>query len=119
MYHILMLFFLLISINLKSAEPMKCNGYEELCSKRYNEVAYVNSHDATTNIKSPFSDQDRSITKQLSDGVRWIKIPLHMDYLNPAGYYKELLQALSNYVDQLINTQSQEITRGKRVRLKF
>jgi len=71
-----------------------CNGYQELCSRRYNEVAYIHAHNASSNKKSPVQNQDRSITQQLEDGIRSMKVPVQNNYGDLLGYY---YQALLNY----------------------
>lgn len=61
-----------------------CNGFPELCDKRYDEIVYVTTHNAY-NAKngSPadylFPNQDYRISTQLRDGVRGLMIDVHPD----------------------------------------
>jgi hypothetical protein len=70
-----------------------CNGRAQLASRRYNEVTYMLSHNATSHVFSPSQNQDRTITQQLNDGIRAMKVPVHYDYPNPLGYYQTILSA--------------------------
>lgn len=58
-----------------------CNGYTELCSKRYNEVVYVSSHNAFASLEKgflpAFATQCSSIQKQLDAGVRSFMLDVH------------------------------------------
>ncbi len=62
---------------LSKPDPNGCNGFFGLCSRRYNEVAYVHAHNATTRGPSVVNNQDISLSNLLSRGVRSIKIPIH------------------------------------------
>ncbi|CAO3642864.1 unnamed protein product [Cunninghamella blakesleeana] len=51
-----------------------CNGYPELCSKRYNEVVTIVTHNSYANVANVAANQACPITTQLSDGVRGLKL---------------------------------------------
>lgn len=110
-YLIAVLTFFIFSLN--AQEPMKCNGYEELCDRRYNEIAQISSHNATSNTPSPVSDQDRSIAEQLQDGIRAMKIPLHYDYTNMLAYYADLFAKYRDFVDAQIDDLVASIITGQ------
>ncbi|MHA4817480.1 PI-PLC domain-containing protein [Streptomyces aculeolatus] len=57
----------------------RCNGREELCELRYDEVAQLASHNAMATSQDRFIAplQDPSITGQLNDGVRALLIDTH------------------------------------------
>jgi len=49
-----------------------CNGHVELCDRRYDEVAYVTTHDAMSSAEDAFRlpNQHYRMWRQLEDGVR-------------------------------------------------
>ncbi|WP_407562506.1 hypothetical protein [Streptomyces sp. 184] len=57
----------------------RCNGREELCELRYDEVAQLASHNAMATSQDRFIAplQDPSITGQLNDGVRALLVDTH------------------------------------------
>lgn len=81
-------------------ESMRCNGYAELCDRRYDEIAQINSHNATSYAASPVQNQDRTIAQQFNDGIRVFKMPIHLDYKRSADYYADLIES---YITQLNN----------------
>ena len=63
------------------AAPMKCNGFEYLCDRRYDQVAYATNHNAHSiwpNIRV-FWNQDRSLPDQLADGIRGMMLDVYSD----------------------------------------
>ena len=56
-------------------EP-KCNGHEELCDRRYDQVAYPMTHNAMSNAEAGWvlPNQNFGITRQLEDGVRGLML---------------------------------------------
>jgi hypothetical protein len=78
-----------------------CHGHAHLCNRRYNEVAYVMTHNSTSYKPSLTQDQDRSVQQQLADGVRGFKIPIHYDYTNRFAYWVTFLtMARDRLLDQ-------------------
>lgn len=57
----------------------QCNGYTELCSKKYNEITTVMTHNAFNNEADDFSlpNQTHGIAQQLNDGVRGLMIDVY------------------------------------------
>lgn len=55
---------------------LPCNGAPELCGRRYDQVAYVTSHNAMSNSDALFiaPNQSRSIARQLAAGVRGLML---------------------------------------------
>lgn len=97
---------------LSAQEPLKCNGFSELCSRRFNEVAWITSHDASSNVFSLVNDQERSIEQQLNDGVRGFKLPLHYDYKIFLGYYIDLLDWFKNkYIPLAIKKRKDDLNK--------
>ena len=62
----------------------QCNGSADLCSKQYNEVAYLTTHNAFNSDEDGllFPNQSYNIASQLNDGVRGLMIDVY-DYLEP------------------------------------
>ena len=96
------------------ADEMHCNGYAEFCDRRYNEIAQINSHNATSYGSSPVQDQDRTIQQQLDDGIRVFKLPLHFDYKNKSDYYADLIQASIIVFDNKIKSRLESIASSKK-----
>lgn len=65
--------------------------HPQLLKKRFNEVCFIQAHNATSNKDSLVQNQDHSLEQQLASGIRSMKIPLHYDYANPIDYYYDLL----------------------------
>ena len=57
----------------------QCNGSIDLCSKQYNEVAYLTTHNAFNSDEDglSFSNQSYNIASQLNDGVRGLMIDVY------------------------------------------
>ncbi|KAI8394152.1 PLC-like phosphodiesterase [Radiomyces spectabilis] len=52
----------------------KCNGYSEHCSKTYNSLTYVLTHNSYGYTSNPAANQLCPINSQLADGVRGLKL---------------------------------------------
>jgi len=57
----------------------QCNGFYELCSRNYNEVAFLTTHNAFNSAENNFSmpNQTYGITQQLQDGVRALMLDVY------------------------------------------
>lgn len=55
-----------------------CNGHDELCARRYDQVAYPGTHDAYADAADNFGapDQTYTMTRQLDDGVRVLHLEM-------------------------------------------
>lgn len=73
MRNFLILFFLVIKLH------SQCNSSSALYSKRYNEVAYLTTHNAFNSADNNFlmPNQHFGVTRQLSDGVRALMLDVH------------------------------------------
>lgn len=50
---------------------VRCNGYEELCNRKYSNVTYVVAHNSPFHVaNNAASNQDFDVTTQLDNGVR-------------------------------------------------
>jgi hypothetical protein len=86
----------------------RCNGFSELCNKKFNEVAFIQTHNSSSNKTSLVQNQDRSITQQLVDGVRAMKVPVHNNYGNLLGYYYQSLLRYKNILEKALDIMRQE-----------
>ena len=52
--------------------PSECNGHAELCTRRYDEVAFPTTHNAMSNFELGWAaaNQNFSMNRQLDDGIR-------------------------------------------------
>ena len=57
----------------------RCNGAAALCERRYDEVAYVTTHNAMSNRAAGWlgPNQNFGIARQLEDGVRGLMLDVH------------------------------------------
>lgn len=57
----------------------QCNGYTQLCDKKFNEVTTVMTHNAFNNTADGFllGNQTNTITQQLEDGVRGLMLDVY------------------------------------------
>lgn len=92
-----------------SAQVLKCNGDPSFCGRRLNEITYIDSHNSNSCKQCLVQDQSYTIEQQLQMGVRVFKLPIHCDYVNPLGYYKQLFEALFTILNNKINSLSKEI----------
>ena len=67
----------------------QCNGSIDLCSKQYNEVAYLTTHNAFNSDEDglSFSNQTYNIASQLDDGVRGLMIDVYDFFGTPVAYH--------------------------------
>lgn len=59
--------------------PLRCNGHEELCDRRFDEVAFPATHNSMSNGDEGWSipNQTHAIGRQLDDGIRAFLIDTH------------------------------------------
>ena len=67
----------------------QCNGSIDLCSKQYNEVAYLTTHNAFNSSEDGllFPNQTHNIASQLNDGVRALMIDVYDHFGTPTAYH--------------------------------
>jgi len=67
----------------------QCNGSVDLCSKQYNEVAYLTTHNAFNSDEDGllFPNQTYNIASQLNDGVRGLMIDVYDHFGTPTAYH--------------------------------
>ncbi len=74
------------AVAIDASSPEFCNGYAQLCDKHLDEVAFAGTHNSMSNEDMPgwlFPQQEASIPKQLSDGIRALLIDVHYGF--PGG----------------------------------
>lgn len=61
------------------AAPARCNGSASRCARRLDRVVFPTTHNAMSTREDRFilPNQERSMTRQLADGVRGLMIDLH------------------------------------------
>ena len=63
-------------------EPtVKCNGHEELCERRFDQVAFPMTHNAMSNAAAGWiqPNQNVGLTQQLEDGIRGLMLDTYDD----------------------------------------
>ncbi|MAU35959.1 MAG: hypothetical protein CMD14_01130 [Flavobacteriales bacterium] len=67
----------------------QCNGAIDLCSKQYNEVSYLTTHNAFNSDEDGllFPNQTYNIESQLNDGVRGLMIDVYDHFGTPTAYH--------------------------------
>lgn len=83
--YILLLFQFITQVNYA-----QCNGSIDLCSKKYNEVAYLTTHNAFNSDEDGllFPNQTYNIESQLNDGgVRGLMIDVYNHFGTPTAYH--------------------------------
>lgn len=73
------LLLLLCFLPSKSAEPRLCNGFEQLCKRRYNQVVYPATHNGHSYKESDVNNQDLSLKEQFERGIRATKLHVWYD----------------------------------------
>jgi hypothetical protein len=61
------------------ATPARCNGAASRCTRRLDQVIFPTTHNAMSNREDRFTlpNQERSIARQMADGVRGLMLDLH------------------------------------------
>ncbi len=67
----------------------QCNGAIELCNKRYDEVAYLTTHNAYNSVADNFMlpNHNNGITQQLNEGVRAMMLDVYETNGVPVVYH--------------------------------
>lgn len=73
-------FTVLLAFTFGTLESMaQCNGFPELCDKKFNEVAYLTTHNAFNAEEDGFTFPNHTygITRQLNDGIRGLMLDVY------------------------------------------
>lgn len=97
---ILLLGAILFSSFLASAQ---CNGAFSLCSKKYDEVAYLTTHNAFNSSQDNFTwpNQNLDLTGQLNMGVRAFMLDVYNWFGNTVCYHGSAILGTSPFEDEL------------------
>lgn len=95
----------------------QCNGSVELCNKKYDQVAYLTSHNSYSSAATGFTfpNQNISISEQLNSGVRCFMLDVYDLMGTPTVYHGTFIlgsEPLSNslgVIEQFLNTNPNEI----------
>ena len=81
----------------------QCNGAFSLCSKKYDEVAYLTTHNAFNSSQGNFSlpNQNLDITGQLNIGVRAFMLDVYNWFGNTVVYHGSAVLGTSPFEDEL------------------
>lgn len=71
---------LLICLTSIKAQTL-CNGYAELCGRRYSNITTIGTHDSAFVGELPQDNQDVSVTAQLDAGIRFLQAQSHKNLL--------------------------------------
>lgn len=98
--------FLLILLITSVIGRTQCNGLNEICNKRYDQVAYLTTHNAFNAQTEGFSfpNQNFGLTQQMNDGVRGLMIDVYDQNGTPVVYHGSSIlgsQHLSENFDEI------------------
>jgi hypothetical protein len=81
----------------------QCNGSNALCSRKYDEVAYLTTHNAFNSSQGGFTlpNQNFDLTQQLADGVRGFMLDVYNWFGNTVVYHGTAIMGTSLLVDEL------------------
>jgi len=84
----------------------QCNGSLLLCNKKYDEVAYLTTHNAFNSAQDNFSlpNHNFNIATQLNDGVRGLMIDVYDYFGTPTVYHSSYLlgtEPLQTYLSDI------------------
>lgn len=95
----------------------QCNGSNSLCDKKYNEVAYLTTHNSFSSTADNYSypNQNYNITSQLNEGVRALMIDVYDVNGIPTCYHgfeslgSTPLISVLNEIESFLNNNPNEI----------
>lgn len=81
----------------------QCNGAFSLCSKKFNEVAYLTTHNAFNSAQDNFNlpNQNLDITGQLNIGVRAFMLDIYNSFGNIVVYHGSIVLGSNPLEDEL------------------
>ncbi|CAD6500645.1 BgTH12-06354 [Blumeria graminis f. sp. triticale] len=91
-----------------------CNGYAELCSRKYSNVTQIGSHNPAFSGHQPRHTQLLSVKEQLNHGTRFLQVPVHVKddrlhmcqsscKLEDAGKLMGLLDDIKEFMEENFN----------------
>lgn len=112
-------FIVILTILLEVNAFSQCNGCYNLCAKKYDEVAYLTTHNAFSSTEDGFTfpNQTYGITQQLQDGVRALMLDVYDVNGVPTVYHSfqflgsvPLVFNLNEIKDFLVNNPNEVVT---------
>ena len=106
------LYYVILITMIDCQVKAQCNGFESLCLKNYNEIAYLTTHNSYNSFEDSFylPNQNLNITSQLNHGVRAFMLDIYslnnelVLYHNiiDLGYYlfSDVLLEFKNFIEQ-------------------
>jgi len=81
----------------------QCNGAFSLCTKKYNEVAYLTTHNAFNSAQDNFNlpNQNLDITGQLNIGVRAFMLDVYNSFGNTVVYHGSAILGSNPFEEEL------------------
>lgn len=79
LYGVMTLVITILSCTCFAQSNLTCNGFKELCNRRYNEVAYAATHNSQSDKESDVQNQNVPLTTQLEQGIRALKVHVWYD----------------------------------------
>ncbi|MCO5230818.1 MAG: phosphatidylinositol-specific phospholipase C domain-containing protein [Chitinophagales bacterium] len=119
-FALLLVFVVGISCKKESAkivESNKCNGFSEFCDKKLDDISILMTHNSYNNSEKKFlvPNQDNSIYKQLSDGVRGLMLDVYSSGQGPIMYHgvqqggKQTLVAAMTEINKFLSENPREV----------
>lgn len=75
--HKMRLIFLYIGMCVSVTVAQVCNGYAELCDRKWSEISQIGTHDSAFVGDLPAQNQNLDVTAQLDAGVRFLQAQTH------------------------------------------
>jgi hypothetical protein len=97
------IFILCFSVFFRQDITAQCNGFQELCGLRYNQVSYLTAHNAFNAGDDGFSlpNQNQGLTGQLNGGVRALMLDVYNEGGVPTVYHGFALLGTAPLTDNL------------------
>ena len=93
-----------------SGRDQACNGFSELCGRKYSDVTFVGAHDSAFVGVLPTDNQFEDVTAQLAQGIRFLQAQSHSKnnaielchtscILKDAGPLEDFLSPIKSFLD--------------------
>ncbi|EPE06641.1 tat pathway signal sequence [Ophiostoma piceae UAMH 11346] len=93
-----------------SGRDQACNGFSELCGRKYSDVTFVGAHDSAFVGVLPMDNQFEDVADQLSQGIRFLQAQSHSKnnaielchtscIIKDAGPLKNFLSPIKSFLD--------------------
>ncbi|KAI4164636.1 MAG: hypothetical protein LQ342_001610 [Letrouitia transgressa] len=101
-----------LTIHIKTQPQAGCNGYKELCDRKYSNITHVATHDSAFVGIMPTENQNVDITAQLDAGIRFLQAQTHRNVfgklslchtsclIEDAGLLEDYLAVIKEWLDK-------------------